>query len=58
MKILFYISEEDIQNEAYFRIGRKLSEDEIGIIEDRLSWGIGESLNIIYSTIFTEDIPK
>ncbi|MDR1518374.1 MAG: hypothetical protein LBS52_09885 [Dysgonamonadaceae bacterium] len=53
-KIIFQIAEEDLQNEAINRIGRKLTDNEIDIAKDGIEWGISEPLDITYNTIFTE----
>jgi hypothetical protein len=35
-------------------LGRKLNDEEILVTEKYLSYGIGESIGIIYNTIFKE----
>ena len=56
-KIIFQITEEDLQNEAMERIGRLLTDDEVEIAKDGIEWGISDSaLEITYNTIFTEMI--
>ena len=58
-KIIFQITEDDLQNEAMERIGRKLTDDEVEIAKDGIEWGISDSaLEITYNTIFTEMIKK
>jgi hypothetical protein len=56
--IVYSICEEDIQGEAEYALGRKLSEDEMQLAVDAVSEGIGASIGIIYNTIFTEIIPE
>ena len=57
--IIFQITEDDLQNEAMERIGRKLADDEVEIAKDGIEWGISDSaLEITYNTIFTEMIKK
>jgi hypothetical protein len=56
--IVYAISESDIQHEAEYTLGRKLTEDEMLIAIDGLEWGVGESIGIIYDTIFTEMLPE
>ncbi|MDR0328714.1 MAG: hypothetical protein LBI05_10505 [Planctomycetaceae bacterium] len=55
--IVYSICEADIQYEAERSLGRKLTEEEMLEAVDALSDGIGESIGIIYSTIFTEILP-
>jgi len=55
--IIFQITEEDLQNEAIERIGRKLTENEIDIAKKGIEWGLGDiTLMITYDTIFNEMI--
>jgi hypothetical protein len=56
--IVYAICERDIQNEAEYALGRKLTEDELEIALKGLNYGIGTSIGIIYHTIFTEMIPE
>lgn len=51
-KILYSICEEDVQNEAQCYLGRKLTGDELKIVVDMLSDGIGETISPIYNEIF------
>lgn len=51
-KILYSICEEDIQNEAQYHLGRALTENELEIVADMLSNGIGETISPIYHEIF------
>lgn len=55
-RILFSISEDDVQIEAIERIGRKLTEDEMQIAKKGLESGILTGIHIIYHTILTEMI--
>ncbi|MCL5010638.1 MAG: hypothetical protein M1127_00265 [Patescibacteria group bacterium] len=55
---LFYISAETMQEEALFKIGRKLTEDELYTAKKGLESGIGTGLGIIYDTILNEMIEK
>jgi hypothetical protein len=57
-EILYAITKEDVQLEAKRFLGRELSEDEILQAKDCIEWGIGESIDDIYSTIFNEVIEK
>jgi hypothetical protein len=52
--IIFLIKREDIQTEAIDRLGRLLSDDEIICMKKSLEWAIGENMQIMYNTIFTE----
>jgi hypothetical protein len=53
-QILYAITVEDVQCEAMEILGRKLNDEEILVTEKYLSYGIGESIGIIYNTIFKE----
>jgi hypothetical protein len=55
--IVYAICESDIQSEAEQALGRKLTEEEMLEAIDALEYGIGESIGIIYHTIFTEILP-
>ena len=57
-EIIFAITKEDLQYEAKEKIGRKLTDEEILDVKKKLEYGIGESIGIIYQTIFTETIKK
>ena len=55
--IIFQITEEDVQNEAMDRIGRKLDCEEIRQSKEWIEEGIGGlALDITYGTIFNEMI--
>lgn len=55
-QVLYQITEEDVQYEAILHLGRRLTEDEITRTKKLLEFGIGESIGIIYRTIFDEGI--
>lgn len=57
-KILYSITEEDVQLEASRILGRGLNEDEILKVKKHLEFGIGESIDIIYNCIFSEIIQQ
>ncbi len=57
-EIVFAITKEDLQYEAKEKIGRELTDEEILIAKKALEWGIGESIGIVYNTIFSEIIEK
>jgi hypothetical protein len=52
--LVFSISKEDLQIEAYEQIGRLLSEDEIDTAKKMLEFGIHTSIDVVYQTIFFE----
>lgn len=56
--LVYYIDKEDIQFEAKERIGRELKDEEFTIIRKLLDNGISINIDIIYNTIFTEEIQK
>lgn len=55
---VYLITVEDLQIEAKRFLGRALAESEILQAKKHLEFGIGESIEIIYSTIFNEVINK
>ena len=57
-KILFSITEDDIQIEAREKIDRELTGDEIQIAKKGLESGILTGIDIIYKTILLEMIKK
>ncbi len=57
-RVVYQITEGDLQNEANYHLGRHLNEDEVKRAVKLLGYGIGESIGIIYRTIFTEGLQK
>ena len=55
-RILFYITEEELQFEAKQILGRRLNEEEIIIAQKGLDYGIMTSIDTVYRTIFKEMI--
>ncbi len=56
--IIFAITKEDLQYEAIEKIGRELTDEEILTAKKAIEWGIGESIGIVYNTIFSEMIEQ
>lgn len=57
-EVIFAITKEDLQYEAIEKIGRELTDEEILVAKKALEWGIGESIGIVYKTIFSEMIEQ
>ena len=55
-RILFCITEEELQFEAKQILGRRLNEEEIIIAQKGLDYGIMTSIDVVYRTIFKEMI--
>lgn len=55
-RILFCITEEELQSEAKQILGRRLNEDEIIIAQKGLDYGIMTSIDTVYRTILKEMI--
>ena len=55
-RILFCITEEELQFEAKQILGRKLNEEEIIIAQKGLDYGIMTSIDVVYRTILEEMI--
>ena len=55
-RILFCITEEELQFEAKQILGRRLNEDEIIIAPKGLDYGIMTSIDVVYRTILEEMI--
>ena len=55
-RILFCITEEELQSEAKQILGRRLNEEEIIIAQKGLDYGIMTSIDVIYRTILEEMI--
>ena len=53
---IYSITREDLQFEAKLNLGRELNEEEIIKAKKHLEFGLGESIGIIYNTIFKEII--
>jgi len=52
--LVFYISEEMIQEEAKQRLGRNLNSEEIEICKKGFEWGLMNCIDPIIQTILTE----
>ncbi|MDR2756481.1 MAG: hypothetical protein LBC20_12310 [Planctomycetaceae bacterium] len=52
--LVYSITVNDLQNEAASCLGRTLTTNEIIVIQDLLSDGIGETISFIYDAIFSE----
>lgn len=55
-RILFCVTEEELQFEAKQILGRRLNEEEIIIAQKGLDYGIMTSIDTVYRTIFKEMI--
>lgn len=55
-RILFCITEEELQFEAKQILGRRLNEEEIIIAQKGLDYGIMASIDVVYRTILKEMI--
>ena len=55
-RILFCITEEELQFEAKQILGRRLNEEEIIIAQKGLDYGIMTSIDVVYRTILKEMI--
>ena len=55
-RILFCITEEELQSEAKQILGRRLNEDERMIAQKGLDYGIMTSIDVVYRTILEEMI--
>ena len=56
IRILFCITEEELQFEAKQILGRRLNEEEIIIAQKGLDYGIMTSIDVVYRTILEEMI--
>ncbi len=50
--LLFYITRDEMENEAQVRIGRPLSEEEIMIAKKGFEWGLLNGIDTIVNVIF------
>ena len=53
-KPLFVITVADVQHWAEEKLGRRLTYEELQVVEDKLEWGLCEGLDVVYDTIFDE----
>ena len=53
-KPLFVITVADAQHWAEETLGRRLTYEELQVVEDKLEWGLCEGLDVVYDTIFDE----
>jgi hypothetical protein len=53
-KPVYIITVGDLQIESQIKLGRLLTDDEIEEVRDKLEWGIGTSLDIVYDAAFKE----
>jgi len=56
--LVFSITVEDLQGEAFRIIGRTLTEEEIYIAQKGLEFGLLTGIDTVYKTIFFEMITK
>jgi hypothetical protein len=52
--LVYAITEEDIQCEAFEQIGRKLTDEEMATMKKQLEFGIGENMLHIWPALFDE----
>ena len=57
-KLLFYITKEDVQNEALERLGRHWTDEELYVAQKGLESGLMFDIDTVYRTIFEEMIGK
>ena len=50
-KPLFVITVADAQHWAEEKLGRRLTYEELQVVEDKLEWGLCEGLDVVYDTI-------
>ena len=55
-ELLFYITKEDVQNEAMEKLGRHLTDEELYVARKGLDWGLMTGIDIVYDTILFEMI--
>ncbi|WP_107780699.1 hypothetical protein [Capnocytophaga leadbetteri] len=53
-KPLFLITIGDTQYWAEEKLGRRLTDEELQLVKDRLEWGLCEGIDMVYNTIFEE----
>ena len=53
-KPLFVITVADVQHWAEEKLGRRLTYEELQVVEDKLEWGLSEDIDMVYSAIFEE----
>ena len=56
--LVFYISKEDIQENALDKIGREITEDEIDTAKKGFEWGLLTDIDTVYNSIFEDMIGK
>ncbi len=56
--ILFYITKETMQYEAKQKIGRYLTEEELGIAKKGLEWGLMTDIDTVFNAILHEMIKR
>ena len=57
-ELLFYITKEDVQNEAMEKLGRHVTDDELYIAQKGLESGLMFDIDTVYRTIFEEMIDE
>ena len=55
-ELVFTITLEDLQSEAFEKIGRTLADEEIRVAKKGLEFGLLTGIDTVYKTIFTEMI--
>lgn len=57
-EIIFSVTVEDLQNEAFDRIGRKLTEDELYTAQKGIEVGLSFDIETVFATAIDEAIEK
>lgn len=57
-KIIFSVSEDDLQQEAIRLVGRKLNEDELYIAVKGIDWGLSFDIETVFRAAIDEAIQK
>ncbi len=57
-EIIFSITKEDLQNEAVYRIGRKLNDDEFYTASKGIDWGLSFDIETVFRSAIEEAVDK
>ena len=57
-KFIFYITKNEVQKEAFKRINRILSEEELSTVKKCIEWGLFTDIDTVFTAAIEEAITK
>lgn len=57
-KVIFSVTEEDLQKEAVTRIGRQLTDDEFHVASKGMDWGLSFDIETVFASAIDEAVEQ